>query len=187
MDDRVITAMPLIDDEQWYAALIDRYTPYVTAIISGICKGSLPGSDIEEAAADVFFRVWRKKDQIRTDNIKAYIAQIARNAGIDRLRQRGIELIPYDDDILQLSREGLPDELAIAREQREIVKTAVGSFQEPDKEIFIRFYFFGETIRVIAERLKINASTIKTKLRRARSKLRDIMHERGYGCEQEGE
>jgi len=76
-----------------------------------------------------------------------------------------------------------PDELAILREQKQIIEQAVDAFGEPEREIFIRFYYFGETIKTISERLQMNTATTKTKLRRLRSKLKDIMQERGYCCE----
>ena len=39
-------------------SIIERYTPYVSAVISNIIGGSMVGSDVEEAAADVFFVLW---------------------------------------------------------------------------------------------------------------------------------
>ena len=177
------------DDEQWYIALIDRYTPYVTAVISGMAKGALQASDIEEVAADVFFKVWRRREQslrgeqVKDDSVKAFVAQIARNATIDRLRQMKIEFLPYDDDVLSVSYSHQLDDLAVVREQKQIVESAVRSFGEPDKEIFIRFYYWGESVKDISNRLGLNISTTKTKLHRLRQKLRDIMGERGYSCE----
>lgn len=182
MDDKTIMVMMEQDEEQGFSMLIDRYTPYVTAIIGGIAKSSLTSSDIEEIAADVFFKVWRKRNQIKIQSTKAFIAQIARNATIDRLRMKRVEFLPYEDDIIQVSHGNQPDRLAIVREQMQIIEEAVESFTEPDREIFIRFYYFGEPIKAIAGRLQLNAATTKTKLHRARSKLRDIMSERGYGC-----
>lgn len=183
MDDKKIMLLLKQDEEQWYSALIDRYTPYVAAIISGIAKGSLPTGDIEEVSADVFFKIWCKREQIRSSSLKAFLAQIARNAAIDRLRVKGVEFVPLDDDILQVSYHGQPDDLAILRDQKQIVEDAVHSFGEPEREIFIRFYYFGETLKNISDRLHLNTATTKTKLYRLRAKLRDILRERGYGCE----
>ena len=183
MDDSAIMATLKQDEELWYSQVIDRYTAYVTAIISGISKGALSASDIEEVAADVFFKLWLKRKQIRAGSMKAFIAKLARNASIDRLRRLGEPVVPYDDDILQVSYHEQPDELAILREQKQIIEQAVDAFGEPEREIFIRFYYFGETINSISERLQMNAATTKTKLRRLRSKLTDIMQERGYCCE----
>lgn len=183
MDDAEMMSLRERDDEQWYGLLIDRYTGYVTAIIGGIMKGAVPATDIEEIAADVFFRVWRNRAEIRSASVKPYIAKVARNAAIDRLRLKGAQLVPYEDDVLQVSFSERPDDLTIIREQRDIVEEAVQAFQPPDREIFIRHYYFGEAVKAIADSLGLNTQTTKTKLRRARLKLRDILQERGYGCE----
>lgn len=184
MDDNTMMNLLGQDDEQWYSALIDRYTPYVTAIISGIAKGSLTAADVEEVAADVFYKIWLKRAQIRPDSVKAYIARVTRNAGIDRLRLKGMEFLPYEDDVLQIACGERPDELAIVKEQTQILQEAVTSFGEPEREIFIRFYYFGETIEAISQKLRLNSATTKTKLHRLRLKLRTILGERGYGCEE---
>jgi len=183
LDDSAIMATLVHNEELWYAQVIDRYTNYVTAIISGVSKGALLASDIEEVAADVFFKLWQKRKQIRADSMKAFIAKLARNASIDMLRRLGEPLVPYDDDILQITYHDQPDELAIVREQKQIIEQAVDAFGEPEREIFIRFYYFGETIKAISERFQMNTATTKTKLRRSRCKLTDIMQERGYCCE----
>lgn len=182
-DKRILINRRRDDDEAWYTAMIDQYTFYVTAIISGIAKGSLSVSDMEEVAADVFFRVWMKRGEIRQESIKAFIAQIARNASIDRLRKTGEAFIPYDDDILQVACPACPEESVIAEEQQQIVQAAVAAFEAPEREIFVRFYYFGETLQSISHALHMNASTAKTKLHRLRQKLKAVLQERGYGCE----
>ncbi len=183
MNDKTTTVTVGLDEELWYSRLIDQYTSYVTAIISGISKGALSSSDIEEVAADVFFKIWLNRDNIRCEGIKAFIAQITRNASIDMLRKMKKEFVPYDDDILQVTRNEYPDELAIIRDQKQIMEESVKAFGEPEREIFIRFYYFGESIKTISKKLQMNASTTKTKLYRSRTKLKDIMQERGYSCE----
>lgn len=183
MDDQKLMARLHKDEEQWYSLLIDRYAPYVAAVVGGIAKGALTASDLEEVAADVFFKVWRKREELRPDSVKGFIARIARTTTIDRLRAKGMEFLPYEDDVIPIPRRDQPDELAIVREQTRIVEAAVDCFGEPEREIFIRFYYFGETIQVIAKRLRLNAATAKTKLHRTRGRLREIMAERGYGCE----
>ena len=89
MDDSAIMAVLKQAEGLWYSQVIDRYTAYVTASIGGISKGALTSSDIEEVAADVFFRLWLKRKQIRGGSMKAFIGKLARNASIDMLRKSG--------------------------------------------------------------------------------------------------
>lgn len=170
-------------DETAFCELIDCYSGYVTAIICNLSRGLFSGSDVEELAADVFAAVWRSALNLRQDvPLKPYLAQAARNAVRSRLRGSRGEVLPLDERIAAGGNN--PEEEAILREQTEIVNSAVESMDQPDREIFLRFYFFGERLGGIASRMELNLSTVKTKLRRARQRLREKLEERGYGREE---
>lgn len=162
-------------DETAFCELIDCYSGYVTAIICNLSRGMLSG-------ADVFAALWRSVPKLRQDApLKPYLAQAARNAVRSRLRASRGEILPLNEQIAAGGNN--PEEEAILREQTEIVNSAVETMEEPDREIFLRFYFFGERVGGIASRMELNLSTVKTKLRRTRQKLCKKLEERGYGCE----
>ena len=52
---------------------------------------------------------------------------------------------------------------------------AVMRLEEPDNEIFVRYYKFGEKLKDISKATGINISTIKTKLSRGKRKLKIIL------------
>ncbi len=186
MADNVIIEKLKQRDEQGFSMLLDKYSAYVSAIIANLSRESLLREDIEELAADVFVAVWNSAERLRAGRaLKPYLAQIARNATFSRLRRSGLETVPLDEDILTLSKESQPDELAFQREQQEIINEAADSFGEPDREIFIRFYFYGERVREIGTKLNVIEATVKTKLRRCRMKIQSLFEERGYCYEDE--
>lgn len=49
------------------------------------------------------------------------------------------------------------------------------SLGEPDNEIFVRYYKFGEKLNDIAAATGVNLSTVKTKLSRGKTKLKKIL------------
>jgi len=55
------------------------------------------------------------------------------------------------------------------------VRRAVLSMPQPEKEIFLRFYYYCQTMDVISQEMHINLSTVKTKLRRGRMRLRSVL------------
>jgi len=186
MTDNVIVEKLKQKDEQGFSMLIDRYSAYISAIVANLSRGTLQKEDIEELAADVFVAVWNSSEKLRADRpLKPYLAQIARNTTFTRLRQGTQDTVPFDDDILVFSKEGQPDDVAFQREQQEIINEAVNGFGEPDREIFIRFYFYGERVKGIGENLTLNISTVKTKLHRCRKKIQSLFEERGYHNENE--
>lgn len=184
MNDYEIIQKMKCREEEGLRLLMKQYTNYVTAIICNISQGILLVEDVEELSADVFLSVWNHADGLREDRpLRPYLAQAARNAAISRLRKRKDVPLPFDEDIITLHAGENPDELAVQREQTRIINSAVEDFGEPDREIFIRFYFLGERIEAIGRRLTLNQATIRTKLHRCRKRLKGIFEERGYQYE----
>lgn len=74
--------------------------------------------------------------------------------------------IPGDDTPnAQLERE----------EEAKLVRSAVDRLGEPDREVFLRHYFHAQTVEEISHAMSLNESTVKTKLRRGRMRLKTIL------------
>lgn len=167
-------------DEAALSAVIDRYAGYVSAILSRILGADTPQADIEELAADTFFALWRNAGAVEDGKLKAYLGAVARNKAKDALRRQKREL-PLEEDLL-LS----PEDPARQLEEKELarfLREAVQSMGEAEREIFLRYYYAYEPIAEIAEALGIPLSTVKTRLRRGRQKLKEILQKGGYACE----
>ena len=50
----------------------------------------------------------------------------------------------------------------------------------PDKDILIRYYFYSQTVSQIADGMKMNIETVKSKLRRTRDKIKTELVERSF-------
>ena len=161
--------------------LIDKYYNYVFTIVYSIVGKITATEDIEEICADVFVSLWNNSDNIDLTykEIKPYIAAIARNTAKNRLKAiKGIDL-PLDEEIIiidsnEVEKEVLHDELS------QILNECISNLKEPDREIIVRYYFFYEKVKDIADKLNINESTVKTKLFRSRNKLKNMIIERGF-------
>lgn len=184
MIDDVIMEKLKANDEQGLILLMDQYCHYVTSIVCNLSQGQLTTGDVEEISADVLIAIWNNRDTLRPQgSLKPYLAQIARNATISRLRKLKGKTLPLDDSLLlQVSANDLED-LLLQKEEEALINQAIESFGEIEREIFVRYYFFGEHIKTIAQRLHLNTNTIKTKLRRSRKKLQSIFETRGYSHE----
>lgn len=170
-------------DETALAWFIDRYAAYVNTIICNIIGAAMPPSDVEEVASDVFFTLWINAGKVMPGKVKAYLSGIARNKAKERTRKIGQD-IPLEDDILLFSSDD-PERIFEAREQAAFMKEAMLKMQDPDREIFLRHYYCYQPVAAIADEMDMNISTVKTKLRRGRNKLKDILAEGGYIIESE--
>lgn len=165
-------------DEAALVWLLDRYAPYVNAVLTAVLG---PDPDREELASDVFLALWTHAGQVEPGKVKAWLGAVARNKARDALRRRKPDL-PLEEDVLPLTVPG-PEETISQAEQACFLRTAVLAMEETDRDLFLRHYYLCQTVAVIAAETGMNPSTVKTRLRRGRAKLKELLTEGGYGDE----
>lgn len=165
-------------DEGALAWFIDRYTPYVSAVVFNITGAYLPAADGEEIVSDVFLALWKNADRVWPGKVKMYLSGTARNMARDALRRVGRE-IPLEEDILPGAETDPQWELE-RREQARLVRSALLDMGYPDREIFLRHYYYCQPLAQIGEEMDMNLSTVKTRLRRGREKLREQLLKGGF-------
>ena len=182
-------------EEDALAWFIDRYTAYVSTIVSNILGPAAASADLEAIASDVFFAFWTHAKEIRPGKAKAYLGSIARNKAKESTRKTGREL-PLEDDMLVIS-SGTPerelekrllqkgmlpsdaaDAVAWLKEHR-----FLDDLREPEREIFLRYYYFYQPVSTIAEEMGLEPANVKTKLFRGRKKLKEVLEKGGYFVE----
>lgn len=152
---------------------IDTYTPYVTAIIYNIIGDRMDLSDIEETASDVFLAFWQNARKVRPLSVRGYLGAIARNLAKNKLRQLRQDL-PLEEAILAVD-EISPEITVEQKELSRIVRLAVLDMDQPQREIFLRFYYYGQKTDEIAAILQMNPSTVRCKLSRGREDLKKTL------------
>ncbi len=158
-------------DQQALECFIERYGNYVGTIVNSILQDRMSREDVEEVTADVFVTLWKSAEKLLPLNLKGYLSRVARSLALRKLREETQEL-PLEEDILFVEDDALIEKLD--REERDRrVRDAVLSMEQPDREIFLRHYYYCQSIAVIAEKMTMNPSTVKTRLRRGREKLRE--------------
>ena len=181
-----------LDEERWVKSIkegddgalgriIDRYTPYVGAIVANVAGEALSREDQEEIIADSFYSLWSHATKVRPGKLKAYLGTIARNKTKKALRNAGREL-PLEEDILIISPTDPERELTKA-EEAELLRRCLDNLPEPDRTIFIRRYGLCQKTEEIARQMQLNHNTVRTKLKRSRERLCQVLTEGGYFVE----
>ncbi|MBO5129613.1 MAG: RNA polymerase sigma factor [Oscillospiraceae bacterium] len=155
-------------------ALMERYIPYVSAVAWNILRNAMAREDAEEVVSDVFLAAWEQAEDLRAGFVKQWLGAVARNKAKNRLRRLGHEL-PLEEDILEIPGPDDPAADAESAEERKLVHRAVKTLPEPDREIFLRHYYYAQTVREISHTMALNESTVKTKLRRGRMRLKNML------------
>lgn len=171
MTDKEIMRKLRRGDEAALEALIDRYSAYAAAIIRNIIGATMSNADVEEAAADVFVAIWRRAAAIRPETLKSYIAAAARNSALKKLRRaEGTMTLPIEEDLLSVPCPD-PQTEAEERQLRHAVNTAILNMEQPDRDIFLRHYYYNQPVTRIANEMGMSQSAVKMRLKRGREKL----------------
>ena len=152
---------------EWF---IDTYNAYVSTIVYNTLRSRMGQADLEEVVSDVFVAFWKNAGKVQPDKVRAYLGAIARNAARSKLRSCGDDL-SLDDNILVIDAD-TPECILEREETRQLVRQAVLSMEQPDREIFLRFYYYGQKQEEISNEMSMSISAVKSRLFRGREKLK---------------
>ncbi len=171
MDEKKLTEKVKRKNRRAFETAVREYTPYVSAVALRTLSGRACQEDIEEIAADVFLSLWNSAETLDpAEGLRAWLGTAARNRTIDWLRRQH-PCEPLPEDVLD-RREG-PEELAERRELSARLWAAVDAMQEPDRTLFVRYYYEGEKLKTVAQDLGLKQSAAKQRLFRGRKFLKD--------------
>ncbi len=176
------TAALIAGDESALQEIIRQKTGYVYTIVRNFSKGRLSTEDMEEITADVFISLWKNRERLRMDAaLSPYLAATARNNVKNRFRAMG-KHAPVRQSLEELT---LPDtrNLCDDAEKMEAITCLVCGLElltDTERELVVRFYFYGEKTSVIAKAKGLSDAAVRVSLHRSRGKLRRYMAERGF-------
>ncbi len=128
----------------------------------------------EDLVHDVFLKI---HDQIKSlkdkDKLPAWIYQIARNSIIDSYRKKQL-MVEITDPILGLEQSEM---IQAPEDLNRVVQSMIEKLSTQDKEVLILSDFQGINQAEIARRLGISLSGAKSRIQRARKKLKELLLE----------
>ena len=162
--------------------IMNLYIGLVYSIVSNKLSAICSKEDIEECVSDIFYEVYKHREAIDLEKgtIKAFIAVIAKRKAISTyrtLKNKNSKTVSLDDTIYEVSiSDNTSVEQAITeKEGKDKIIKGIKSLGEPDSEIFIRKYYFGQSTKLIANDLGIKENTIDKKVSRGHIKLRELL------------
>lgn len=155
--------------------LMNLFGKLVYFISHSILSNEEEKSYIDECYNDVFIAIWDNCECFDEEygNLKGWIVSITKYKALDIkrniLKNKELELI---NDSLE--DEGKPFEKV---EIDEIINAAFKHLKEEDKNIFIKRYLEGYSIREIAIKMNVSEDYLYARISRARKKLQAIKGE----------
>lgn len=161
-----------------------KYGSYCFAIANHILSNS---EDSEECVNDTWLRAWNAMPPGRPGRLKLFLAKITRNLSLDKwkyrtARKRGAGATEMALEELQdcIAGTAATEDIIVQKELAESINRFLRSLPERECSIFLRRYFYLDTIKDIAKRYALKESNVLMILSRSRSKLRTYLEKEGY-------
>lgn len=181
LDDATLVRLVARAHADALSVLYDRYSRLVFSLASSLVGDR---ASAEEITLDVFIRIWEKAETYRPEQAKVstWLTSITRHRAIDVLRRQGSRPEQHSVSWAELSAELMPEtndpeqatELAL---QQQRVRAAIAALPADQRQALALAFFNGYTHREIAEALNQPLGTVKTRIRLAMQKLRDMLLE----------
>lgn len=157
--------------------MYDNYSGALYGVIFRIVQSKEYKEYTEEIIQDVFVKVWNSVHQYDSQKGRFYtwMINIARNTAIDYLKSKGFQN--------ELKNQSIPDfvynstALSTSNNTSDFIgfNNVLESLETDKQELINMAYYQGYTQNEISEQLKIPLGTVKTKMRNALMKLRDLL------------
>ena len=184
MDDGTIVGLYLSRDEAAITETSAKYGARLRSLAYGIVRDR---GTAEECENDTYLAAWNSiPPHEPAAYLFAFLARITRHIALNRCRESkrlkrnavicelSAELencIPSPSDAVCMLEDG---------ELKEAINGFLGTLSEEKRNIFLRRYWYMDSIGEIKERFNISESKVKTTLFRCRNGLREYLEKEGY-------
>lgn len=183
MEDKQIVELFWERDPQALLHSQEKYGAYCLKVAQNI----LPAEDAEECVNDTWLQAWSAIPPARPENLQFYLATVTRNQALDRYRKDhaqkrggGVVNTALEELAECLTSGENPQELYQAKELEGAINRFVRSLPVRDGNIFIRRYYFLESLDEISVRYRISKGSLSVILSRTRAKLKKCLEKEGF-------
>ncbi|MCD7823419.1 MAG: sigma-70 family RNA polymerase sigma factor [Oscillospiraceae bacterium] len=183
MDDQRLVKRLRSGDEDVLGEIIFKYNRYVSAVIANQLRDFNSTAVIEELASDVFFELWQNRNRLTSSHLKGWLGTVSRNKAKNYIRAQRLQTESLDEKI----EEDLGDFIAVPEEflnlekeeQARELRLALKKLKRHERETVIRYYYYNQTVAKISEETGTKIETVKSRLRRGRNSLKEILENGG--------
>ena len=155
------------------------------AMLMSISRSLTPtNEDAEECVSDTYHAAWCSMPDDRPTYLGAYLAKIVRRLSIDRFRAchaaKRCTVSVVLDEVSEIFESGSNIDTALSSgEIRRVLDSFLRSLNPEKRAMFVRRYFYSESIADIAKKLDVSPGKVKTALCRLRVELGNLLGKEG--------
>jgi RNA polymerase sigma-70 factor (ECF subfamily) len=156
------------------------YSRYRAPLYRYLLRSLRNGAEAEELYHELWSRVITASQRFDDDTpgaLRAYLYRIARNLLIDRGRRATLQLVVADDPPEVAGDDPLPEERLHYEECGERLLLAIDDLSNEQREAFLLKEESGMSMEAIATLIGVGRETIKSRLRYAMKRLRQLLED----------
>ena len=161
-----------------------KYGAYCFSIANNILHNT---EDSEECVNDTWLKAWNSIPPQKPVILKMFFAKITRYLAFNRFQARtakkrgGGEIVLVLDELAEcLVSSSNVENICETKELGQCIRLFVRNLPEKEGNIFVRRYFFTESISVIAKKYGLTENNVMVILSRTRKKLKTQLIKEGY-------
>lgn len=140
--------------------------------------------DAEESVSDTYMKAWDTIPPQRPVHSFAYIAKICRNLALKRVdwknaQKRSAEIVALTQEMEGCIPDASQDARIEARELGRLLDAFLRTLTPENQMVFLRRYWYADTVVQIAARYGIGQSAVQMRLSRTKSKLAAYLAKEG--------
>jgi len=164
-------------DQQAYAGLVNRYQNYVFTLTLRFIKSR---EDAEEVSQDIFVKAYRSLADFRgASKFSTWLYTIVNTTCITFLRKKKLDIQSLDNEAVFEKVEnhdsGFSANQVEQKSKVNMVNSAISMLNHDDSEILTLFYKAEQSLEEIGRILGLESNTVKVRLHRARTRLKERM------------
>lgn len=156
-----------------------KYEHRIIYVIGNILSDSC---DIEECVNDTYLGAWNAMPDARPTYLSAFLCRIAKNLALKKVEyltaeKRNKNIVTALDELDKIIDAQDIEQEIIAKQTAEAINTFLKKKKSLHRKIFVRRYYFYDTIEEIASQFFISRSAVKSILFRMRKDLKKYLQE----------
>ncbi|MBE6769072.1 MAG: sigma-70 family RNA polymerase sigma factor [Ruminococcaceae bacterium] len=180
MEDKRIIALFWARDERVLDVVREKYGKLCRRIAHNLLGNA---EDVEECENDAYLALWNAIPPARPDSLSAYLGRVTRNIALDRFdrrnaQKRGGEMAELLPELCEVAG-GSVEEAFDSTYTAELITAFLREETEEYRRLFLRRYWYGDSIAALAAGLGCGESTVKMRLARQRERLRKFLEKEG--------
>ena len=177
-DQENIIARARRGDADAFEQLAVAYRDQVFRLALRMCGNE---ADADEVAQEAFLSAWKALPNFRGDSqFSTWLYQLTTHAAIDLMRREKRQIAAEDITEVSAPDPGpSPQQQAERSETRQAVRDAMGQLSPEYRQIVVLRFLQELSYEEIGAVLKLPSGTVKSRLNRAKSQLKDILSKSG--------